>query len=190
MRIFVFFLTFVAISLSTQVAFAVYTEVGVSYSYKKTSFSENDTLESQSTTASVSFYIWERIALELSYTDGLAVRKESPGNTFPSRETTQNTTVIGSDLIFGFADRKALIQPYVKGGVAHISKRQSVQDEGYAAWEIKPDSAYAPSYGFGIRIMLTESLSIKASYDAWRTPVQDGVSTTDSSGRVGVSWVL
>lgn len=182
---------FTVLFFSAPKAQALYTEVGVSYSYKKTSFSESDSLESQSLTGSLSFYLWDRVALELSYTDGLAVRKEkSHGVNFPDREVTQYSTVYGSDLIFGFMDKSAPIQPYIKGGVAYISKKQVVQDKGYQSWEIKPKASYAPSYGVGIKFMLSENLSLKASYDAWQTPVEDGEITTDAAGRVGFSWVF
>ncbi|MGE0634428.1 MAG: outer membrane protein [Pseudobdellovibrionaceae bacterium] len=190
MRSFLAFTFFITAIFLSPFAHALYTEVGVSYTYKKTSFSKDDVLDSQSLTGSLSFYIWERIALELSYTDGLAVRKERPPGNYPVREITQYSTIYGSDLIFGFADKKDTFQPYIKGGIAYISKKQVVQDKGYQSWEIKPKAAYAPSYGIGVRIMVSENFSLKASYDGWQTPVDDGVSTTDAAGRLGFSWLF
>ncbi|MGZ5279875.1 MAG: outer membrane beta-barrel protein, partial [Pseudobdellovibrionaceae bacterium] len=119
-------------------AYAVNAELGINYSYKKSAFDDMNNSEQQSATGSVSLYFWERVALELSYTNSLYVKKEKQPEFAGAflRTTTQYTDVYGTDLIFVLADRKAVFQPYLKGGVAMVKVKQVVQDEGSAAWEI------------------------------------------------------
>ncbi len=177
----------------SQNAFAIYTELGISYSYKKTSFDKDNYTESQSTTASVSFYFWEQVALELSYTNGVAVRKErQPTNPFADtdRFVTQNSSVYGADLVFSLADRKAMIQPYIKGGAAYITKEQITKDQGQDERTISTKPGVAPSAGAGIKIMITEALAIRAGVDVWSTPVDNETKTDDMAGRAGLTWAF
>jgi hypothetical protein len=165
---------------------AIYTEFGISQSYKKTSFSEQSFVESEMVSGSVSFYFWERIALEFSYTKGLAVRKEQDVNQ-PVRTITQHSTVYGSDLILGFADRRSTFQPFVKGGAAYIKKKQVTQDEGNPSFETLPTPGYVPSYGIGMKIKLTENFGLSTSLDIWR---DDATSTNDVASRTGITWMF
>jgi hypothetical protein len=172
-------------------AFAVNTELGVNYSYKKSAFDSDNNSEQQSTTGSVSFYFWERVALETSYTSSLYVKKEKQpayANAF-LRTTTQYTDVYGADLIFIFADRKAPFQPYIKAGAAQVKVRQVVQDTGADAWEITYNGL-SPSAGVGLKFFLTEAFAVRASYDAIQTPVNNDTKVTDVTGRIGISWML
>jgi hypothetical protein len=166
-------------------------ELGVNYSYKKSAFDTDNNTEQQSTTGSISLYFWERVALELSYTNGLYVKKEKQPSYAGSflRTTTQYTDVYGSDLIFVLADRKAMFQPYLKAGGAYVRVKQVVQDEGANPWEILY-SGPSPSYGVGFKFFLTEAFAIRVSYDAIETPVNNDTKVTDITGRVGVSWIL
>lgn len=183
-------ITFILLLVSFQ-AHAVNTELGINYSYKKSSFDSDNNTESQSATGSISFYFWERVALELSYTNGLYVKKEKQPDSAGAllRETTQYTDVYGSDLIFVLADRKATVQPYLKGGVAYVRVKQVVQDEGANAWDLVYSGA-SPSYGVGLKIFLTEAFALRASYDALQTPVNNDTKITEISGRVGISWIF
>lgn len=169
---------------------ALYTELGVNYGRKKTSFDNDNYLDSESTTGSVSLYFLERLALELSYTEALARREEKASPSDPKRSTLQKSTVMGADLILTFADRKALFQPYIKGGIAQIERHQSIKIEGQDTFTLTPEKAAVPSYGVGIKIALTESFGVKLSYDLWKTPIGDGNQTDDTSLRVGVTWIL
>lgn len=171
---------------------AMFTEVGVTYGRKKTSFDSDNFFDSESITGSVSFYFFERFALELSYTDARGVREEkiiSNGVTVQKQTVVQKTQVIGSDLIFVLADRKAFIQPYLKGGAAQITRRQEVKVNSIT-YVLEPESATVPSYGAGFKIALTESFGIKVSYDAWQTPIGGGAVTNDSQIRAGVTWIF
>ena len=166
-------------------------ELGVNYAYKKSSFDANNNQESQSTTGSISFYFWERVALEGSYTNSLFVKKEKQPEFAGAfqRTTTQNTDVYGLDLIFVLSDRKAMFQPYLKGGAAHVKVKQMVQDDNNNPWEINY-SGVSPSYGVGFKLFLTQAFAFRCSYDAIETPTTDNTKVTELNGRVGVSWIF
>ena len=166
-------------------------ELGVNYNYKKSSFDATNNTEQQSTTASLSFYFWEKVALEMSYTNGLYIKKEKQPDYAGAflRTTTQFTDVYGADLIFVLSDRKAAFQPFIKGGAAFVRVKQVVQDDNNNPWEILY-SGLSPSYGLGFKFFITEAFAIRTSYDAIETPVNNDTKVTDLTGRVGVSWVF
>ena len=176
--------------LSVSSAQAFYTEVGLNYGRKTTTFDQNNSSDSESVTGSLSFYFLERVALELSYTDAYGVRKEKAYSGDAQRTTTQKSQIMGADLILMFADKKALFQPYIKAGGAQIVREQEVKIEGLDTYKIAPETATVPSYGVGLKIPFTESFGIKLSYDVWKTPIGDGAQTDDSSIRAGITWVL
>lgn len=168
-----------------------FTELGVSYGYKKSYFDADNNIEQQSLTASASFYFWERIALEFAYTNALFVKKEKQPNSVSAflRETTQYTDVYEAGLIFVFADRKALFQPFIKGGAAYVKRRQVVQDDNNNPWEVTY-SGTSPSYGLGAKFFFTERFSVRASYDIIQTPVDGSTKVNDVNGRIGLTWAL
>jgi hypothetical protein len=185
-------LTFLFLIFATaSSAYAINVEVGLNYNYKKSAFDVENATEQQSTTGSISFYFWERVALEMSYTSGLYVKKEKQPDFAGSflRTTTQYTDVYGADLIFVLADRKATFQPYIKGGGAYVRVKQVVQDQRDNPWEILY-SGPSPSYGVGFKFFLTEAFALRVSYDAIETPVNNDTKVTDITGRVGVSWMF
>lgn len=177
----------VALTLPAQ---AIDIELGASYGHKTTTFDANNSYDSESTTASASFYFWEQIAIELSYTQASGVRQEKVTPTDPQRTTYEQSQIIGADVIYVFADRKAFFQPYVKGGFAHISRTQNVKIEGWDTFTLNPDNAIVPSYGAGFKLAFTDSFGLKVGYEAWQTPIGGGQETQDSSLRVGLTWML
>lgn len=169
-------------------------ELGVNYSYKKSTFDSDNTTEQQSTTGSVSIYLWKQVALEFSYTDGLFVKKEKNPNNAGSgnflRITTVYSNIYGVDFIFIIADSKeAMVQPYVKLGAAQIKRRQVVQDDNNNPWEINY-AGLAPSYGAGLKFLLTKEFAIRTSYDVLQTPVDNNTKIDEVNGRVGLSWIF
>lgn len=176
--------------LFSQVTWAMNYELGISYARKKNSFDRDNYFETESSTASVSLYFTEQIALELSYTDAKATRNEKPpGGT--ATETFQKTEVMGADLIYILADRKFWIQPYVKAGAAQLKRSQTTYLEATNDTKRLPiETAIIPSYGAGLKFSLTQTLSLRLSYDVWRTPVGGGTVTDDSQIRAGISWML
>ncbi len=186
------FLVFAGLVFS-EGAMALTTEIGVQYWRKQTSFDANNYLDSESITGSLSFYFFERVALEGSYTDAKAVREEKiySGSTVIQQQTVvQVTNVVGADLIFMLTDRKTMFQPYLKGGVAQITRKQEVKVNNLNTYTLEPEKAIVPSYGAGLKIALTDTLGIKISYDAWQTPVGGGAVTNDAQLRAGVTWLL
>lgn len=183
-----FFSSLILILLVAFDGHAFYTEVGVSYSRKKTSFNSNNFTDSESSTASLSFYFMESVAIELSYTDGSSVRQETIGGS--TYITYQKTKVTGADLIYVFAGKKEFFQPYIKGGGAQLVRSQVIKYDTLKEERLDPDTAIVPSYGVGVKFALTDALGIKISYDAWKTPVGSSQSTDDSNIRAGITWIF
>lgn len=184
---------FFGLSLAPS-AQAIFTEVSLSYNYKKVTYDAQNSAESQGTTGSVSFYLWDRVALETAYTNSLYVKKESE---MAAAGSTQTRTVVQKSDIYELnlqylltPDRKALFQPFVKGGIAYISKTQTVQIDGDFPFEIHPTPGWGPSIGIGSKIFVTESLSLRLSYDIVRTPIDNSTTADDATGRAGISWMF
>lgn len=182
---------FLALGFMSSTVHAINTELGVNYSYKKSMFDDMNNTEQQSATGSVSFYFWEKVALELSYTNGLYVKKEKQPDFAGAfqRTTTQYTDVYGADLIWVLAEKKAVFQPFIKGGGAFVRIKQVVQDDNNATWELLY-SGMSPSYGVGFKLFLTEAFALRTSYDGLETPTNNGTKITEFSGRIGVSWIF
>lgn len=189
MKIFTLFVV-ATISLVSFSAQALYTELGASYGYKTQTYDANNNNKTESLTGSLSLYFWERIALELSYTDATAIVESKAYTADPKRTTKQRSQIMGADLIFILSDKKSLFQPYIKGGVAQIIRTQTIKIEGQDTYSNDPESAVAPSYGAGLKIAITDTFGLKFSYDAWKTPVGGDTQTDDSAFRAGVTWVL
>lgn len=176
--------------LYSSTSWALNYELGVSYARKKNSFDKENYFETESTTGSLSLYFSEVIALEMSYTDAKANRYEKPagGN---SIQTYQKTEVVGADLIFVLASRKAFMQPYIKGGAAQLKRSQVTYERAINKAEpLDIETAVVPSYGAGVKFSVVDGLSLRLSYDVWRTPVGGGVVTDDNQLRAGLSWML
>ena len=179
-----------ALSFGSVSAHALYTQLGASYGYKTQTFDKDNNNKTESLTGSVSLYFWERIALELSYTDATALVESKASSTDPRRTTIQRSQVLGADLVFVLADKTATFQPYIKGGIAQIKRSQQIKIEGQDTYTNDPETALAPSYGVGLKIALTNEFGLKLSYDAWQTPIGNNTSTNDSSFRAGITWDL
>jgi opacity protein-like surface antigen len=171
---------------------AVFVELGVNYSYKKSTYDGLNNTEQQSTTGSLSFYAWEQLGMEFSYTNGLYVQKAKSygSSTALQRTTTQFSDIYGMDLIYLITGKQTKFQPYIKGGAAYIRKKQVVQDDGQVPNEAVPPAGVAPSYGVGLKFFITESLAIRAGYDVLRTPIDNDSKVDDITGRLGLSWIL
>lgn len=190
MKIISLYTTVILSLLYAFTAHAVYTELGGSYGYKTQTYDQNNNNKTETSTVSASLYFWEKIALELSYTEALSIVQAKAYSSDPQRTIQQKSTVIGSDLIFGFSERKSLFQPYIKGGVAQITRSQITKIEGQDSYSNTPETGVAPSYGVGLKISLTDAIGLKFSYDSWKTPINSDVSTDDSAFKVGFTWIL
>lgn len=175
-------------------AHAIFTEVGISYNYKKVTFDTQENIETQGYTGSIAFYVWERVALELAYTESLLAKRElqlpTPGST-SIRTTVQNSQIYELNAQYLLtADRKASLQPYIKGGAAYIIKSQQVQIDSNSPFSPPIPAGWGPSVGVGLKYFLTEALSIRLSYDVVRTPIDNGLTADDVTGRAGISWLF
>lgn len=162
-------------------------EVSVSTSLRNSKIDDNNSVESQSYTGAVSYYFMAMSALELSYTKGTSIQKAYTG--LETLKFKSNFTYLGADLIFTLGDKSSVLQPYIKGGIAKISKEITIVTETSATTNQEPDKT-ALSSGLGIKIGLTQSLSIKIGVDAWLTKNDSGEQTIDYAGRGGISWLF
>jgi hypothetical protein len=114
------------------------TELGVSYGYSKKTFNTSNFYQTDSKSASLSFYFWERIALELSYTDSFYESQES--DTTSTRTVQQSSKISNASLVYTLMGNKSPVQPYIKAGAAFIKKNQLIKYQNASAIEI-PESA-------------------------------------------------
>ena len=146
--------TVLIILLSGSFSSALVTELGLSYGYQKKTFNATNYYQSDSKSASVSFYFMEKLALEMSYTDSFYESQESDTNS--TRTIQQGTTIADTSLIYVLLDRKNFVQPYIKGGAAYIKKNQRVRYLNSSTIEIPESIGWAPSYGAGLKFVLSE----------------------------------
>lgn len=169
-------------------SFALVTELGLSYGYSKKTFNTANFYQTESKSASISFYFLEKLALETSYTDSFYESQESDSTS--TRTVQQSTTIFDSSLIFILLDKKHFIQPYIKGGAAYIKKSQRMRYLNSSTNELPDSNGWAPSYGAGLKFILNDRFSIKVSYDVWETPLSDGTKSDDNALKAGLSWYL
>ena len=169
-------------------AHALTTEVGLSYGFSKKNFNATNYYQSETKSASLSFYVFEKIALELSYTESFYENQENDATS--QRVIQQTSNVTGADLIFILTDQRSDFQPYLKGGAAYIQKKAVIKYQNANAYEIPTKDGVAPSYGIGLKYKLSERFSIRLGYDIWKTPMDDGTKTEDTAFKAGLSWFL
>jgi Outer membrane protein beta-barrel domain len=169
-------------------SFAMVTELGVNYGYSKKTFNASNYYQTESKTASLAFYITENWALEASYTDGFYESQESDTNS--TRTVQQRSQAMNASGIYNMFSRKSPIQPFVKAGAAYIIKNQTVKYQNANAVTIPESTGWAPSYGLGLKVNISELFSIKLGYEVWQTPLSDGTTSEDNSFKAGLSWLL
>ncbi len=167
---------------------ALVTEIGLSYGYSKKTFNASNFYQTDSKSASLSFYFYEKWALEMSYTDSFYENHESNINS--TRTTQQASQIVNGSLVYMMLNKQSMIQPYIKVGTAHTTKKQIIKSLNVSAVEIPESKGVAPSYGGGLKFVLSETFSLKLGYDVWQTPLSDNSSSDDSSFKAGLSWLL
>lgn len=165
---------------------ALAAEFGVAYSYQKKSFSATNFYQSDSKSASVSVSLIEQLALEFTYTESFYESQEADINS--TRTVQQKSQVTGADLIYVLTDRKTMVQPYLKAGVAYIQKKKQIRYLNADVIDIPTKDGMAPSYGAGVKVKLTENFAITLGYDVWNTPLDDGTKTDDTAFKAGLKW--
>ena len=139
-------------------------------------------------TGSFSWYFLELSALEVSYTEGTGTLSTQAVGDEVIKYITE-MQMIGADIVFSFAGRQSMIQPFVKGGAASVKKKIFRELENGQRDVISETDGYqtVPSWGFGIKINLTQTFSIKGSYDRWRSASEQDKKLWDEAVRAGVS---
>jgi opacity protein-like surface antigen len=181
-------LVFFTLLLVQMSAHAIQTEIGLSYSFSKKNFNATNYYQSESKSASLAFFLFEKINLEFSYTESFYENQEN--DTTSARVIQQTSNIAGADLIFVLTDQRAAFQPYIKGGAAYIHKKAVIKYQNANAYEIPTKDGVAPSYGVGLKYKLTERFSVRVGYDIWNTPMDDGTKTDDTAFKAGLSWFL
>lgn len=178
-----FLLTYL-ISLSS---FAGVFEISASASYRKSEIDAKNYQLSSSYTGSVSYYFLELSALELSYTQGASLLKAS--TTDEDLEYRTNFSMVGADLVFSLAARQSFLQPFVKVGIAQISKEiKTLTSTG--SYTTPESTNTVPSAGLGMKILFTKQFSIKLGLDGWITNFRKENEVIDYAGRAGISWMF
>ena len=180
---------FIILLLGTTSAWAGVMEVGASLSFRRSIIDDNNFQEALSYTSSLSYYFWKNSALEISYTHGSSLLVIKPVDD-TKIITKSSFRLIGMDLIITFASLQSRVQPYVKIGGAHISKRIVREPEGMDATEIASPSGIVPSAGLGLKLKLNKTFSIKVGLDTWTSPLNKEKPTVDYAGRAGIAWIL
>lgn len=182
------------VALAPEAALAGFFEIGASGSYKRTNIDVDAYDESFSLTGSIAYYLTESSALEASYTDGSSKRVISQD--VPNGHVTElNYKSAGLDFVYTFGGKDAFIKPYLKAGVAYIIQKRIVDQYRLADGTLFPANTledtpgFVPSAGLGIRIGLTDTLSLKVGVDGWTSaPLNTPPVTFDWFGRAGLSW--
>lgn len=182
------YLTTILIVFFSAKSQALVTELGLSYGYSKKTFNASNFYQTDSKSASLSFFFLEKWALETSYTDSFYESQESDTNS--TRTVQQSSKIADGSLVYMMLDRRSIVQPYIKAGAAHISKKQVIKYLNASAIATPESVGWAPSYGAGLKFVISERFSIKLSYDVWQTPLSDNTSSNDTSFKAGLSWYL
>ncbi len=168
-------------------------EFGLSGSYRQSTVDEYNRYDVKEIGASLSYYFWAQSAIELSYTTRLTVK--TVGSLAVHTEEQIEEGFYGADFILSLADAKAPIRPYLKVGAVFIHKKdfyQILDNNGQVSSPtyVPFNDGWAPSAGAGIKIGLTETMSLKLGAETWNMTLANGQKSYDYSGRIGLSWLF
>lgn len=166
-------------------------EVSGSYSVRTSSIDRDNFTKNESWTGSFAWYFLELSALELSYTKGLAKQSLKAAGDPNSTVYFADFEMYGADLVVTLAKKDSLLQPFIRGGVAQLKKKfyKELPNHQIATYGTPVDQV-VPSYGFGLKIRLTEGFSLKGSYDRWRSGSVDDKEIWDDAIKGGISWMF
>lgn len=184
---------FFVILVSPLIATAGIFEFGLSGSYRQSTVDEYNKYDVKEIGASLSYYFWAQSAIELSYTTRLTVK--TVGDVSSHTEEQIEEGFYGADFILSLADARAPIRPYLKAGAVYIHKKDFYQTltggGGVSTANYVPfNDGWAPSAGAGIKIGLTETMSLKLGAETWSMTLANGQKSYDYSGRIGLTWLF
>lgn len=191
------FLSAALLVFQAPAALAGYFEIGLSGNYKKiylpSDSQQNASDQSQSMTTSLAYYFYEMAAIEFNYTKGKS-RRFVPSSV-ANVKTTHYFGLVGTDLIFTFAKRKAPFVPYVKIGAGYFIEKEVAYEYDDKVNPITVDvvrleKTLVPSAGAGFRMRLTERMSFKLGLEVWSSDALQNDPQLDWAGKAGVSWFL
>lgn len=184
-------LTFLLLFLlaANTVAYAGLMEVSTSFGVRSSSIDENNYNKNESWTGSFAWYFLEMSAIEISYTKGVSEQSLKSDASTPALVYFSKFEMYGADLVVTFAKKNSALQPFVRGGMAKIKKNIYRKDTSNGQIDNYGEAVddVVPSYGFGIKLMLTETFSIKGSYDRWRSGSSQDKDIWDDAIKAGVS---
>lgn len=184
---------FIGMAHAARPAFAGYVELGASANYKFSGFDADNSIESISYTASYAYYFMENCAMELSYTSGYSKQMARASETDPRYITTANIDLLALDLILTMGTREDLFQPYIKMGAGYLKKELFFKVDDGPTRRTSSSEGVVPSAGIGMKVGVTNSVSIKLGVDAWTSPLSGDKNEpviVDYVGRAGLSWMF
>lgn len=195
MRI-IYSFTFIFLILFSHIAQSVI-EIGVSGNYRRTHIDNKSHDLYHAWSGSISYYLNEASAIELTYSSGENRRSLSSGD--PNGHLTRlSYSLIGIDFVYTFGERSSVFRPYVKAGTNYIIQKKISDQFWDAAGNPFPESSaeeqpgFVPSLGLGFRLLLTNRLSLRFGADAWisRTDSTSTSNLVDHAFRLGLSLYL
>ncbi len=192
-RAFVFLCGVLPLLVVSSPARAGIWEIGASGSYRRQNIDVDAVDESQSITGSLSYYLDQASAIELSYTDGISKRSINP-TVVNGHITTATYKALGLDFVYTLGSGST--RPYIKAGAQYLLEKRIVDQYLDNSGNFQPKTSESspslvPSVGVGFKMGLTTTISLKAGVDAWTSeslsvrPVK-----IDYAGRCGLSWMF
>jgi hypothetical protein len=180
--------------LLCSTSYAGLMEIGYSYSQMDSTIDDENFQKTQSHTGSFSWYFFEMSAIELSYTKGEGVISAKAFDDTTARLYRMDVELYGADLVITFAQKGSMLQPFIKGGAVWVDKKLYREDTSVSDGEqliSKTDKNDAvPSYGLGFKFYLLKHITLKASYDTWRSGKNGDTEIWDSAIRGGISFIF
>lgn len=177
-------------------SFSGVSELGLSYSNVNSEINESNYTKRESMTVSYSYYLGSSTALETSYTSAKYIGS-SGADVSTAEISTVTYTILGLDFVYGFSDRNAQFQPFVKLGGHHIDKKFYTETQNSARQQTASVCGIAPSAGVGFKIKMTQTFSFKLSIDGSTQPLtnqcdddpnDDEFQNIDYAAKAGISW--
>jgi hypothetical protein len=180
-------------AVSLPRAHAGYVELGASANYKFSGFDRDNSIESISYTGSYAYYFMENCALELSYTSGYSKQTAKASDSDPRYITEANIDMLALDLILTLGAKEDVFQPYIKLGGGYLKKELFFKVDDGPTRRTSSSEGFVPSGGLGLKIGVTNTISIKLGVDAWTSPLSHNKNEpviVDYVGRAGLSWMF
>ena len=177
---------FVGILLTSLHSTAGFIEIGSSGQYRSSYVNEFNYSRTQALTGSLAYYFWEMSAIEFSYTNGV---NQTFGKTANDENFIATTTfeLAGADIILSLAGKQAPFRPYFKVGVSYQKKKIRFEQTYFPDY-VREIFGWAPTFGAGFKLMMTDTLALKIGMDAWASPEESN--RFDFAASAGFSWLF